>query len=370
MDCPKCGALIPEGKLYCPQCGYAIQIVPDYDTDLQDNLESVGSDIAGTVNRIDLAENSKPEYDIDATTKEMEPVSKEEALNIKRKNEQEKRRTEMIVTWTVALGLLVVVIVVAVFASSRLAGSSFIPGEAIDNVASTSEFSIDTISQNFENDESDDLLDDEMNAAGEEALDESLSDNAISKTVKVSPESGTYNEPYNISAAIEGNTEQDDSNTIFEGIIYYTTDGSEPDETSKVYKHELPMPVGESHFAFRVMDDTGSFSETVKADYVLNYQSACSPVDAANLCIAKLIQDGALLDIYGHVAGSSGVYTYKCDTMVRAGNSIYYLVPEYYTEVGGRETPTGTVYAVDTASLVVYRAKTGADGTYTFEVFY
>lgn len=30
MKCQKCGADIPEGKIYCEQCGNAIQMVPDY----------------------------------------------------------------------------------------------------------------------------------------------------------------------------------------------------------------------------------------------------------------------------------------------------------------------------------------------------
>ena len=30
MKCQKCGADIPEGKIYCEQCGSAIQMVPDY----------------------------------------------------------------------------------------------------------------------------------------------------------------------------------------------------------------------------------------------------------------------------------------------------------------------------------------------------
>lgn len=30
MKCQKCGADIPEGKIYCSQCGSAIQMVPDY----------------------------------------------------------------------------------------------------------------------------------------------------------------------------------------------------------------------------------------------------------------------------------------------------------------------------------------------------
>ena len=90
MQCPKCGTDIPEDKLYCPSCGYAVQIVPDYDADLEDNLKDVGSDIAGSVNRIDVEENAKTEYDEDASTREIPMVKKEEVPEIVR---QEAKKT-------------------------------------------------------------------------------------------------------------------------------------------------------------------------------------------------------------------------------------------------------------------------------------
>ena len=34
MLCPKCGATLPEGKLYCESCGEEIHVVPDYDPTL------------------------------------------------------------------------------------------------------------------------------------------------------------------------------------------------------------------------------------------------------------------------------------------------------------------------------------------------
>lgn len=39
MDCPKCGARIPTGSLYCVQCGEDIHIVPDFDPEVEFNME-------------------------------------------------------------------------------------------------------------------------------------------------------------------------------------------------------------------------------------------------------------------------------------------------------------------------------------------
>ena len=104
----------------CPSCGYAVQIVPDYDADLEDNLDSASSDIAGTVNRIDVSDSTTAEYDIDATTWEIPLVKKDEASGIKRKNEQNRERTDQITTVIMAGLLLIGLIVGAVVASKSL----------------------------------------------------------------------------------------------------------------------------------------------------------------------------------------------------------------------------------------------------------
>ncbi len=39
MKCPKCGVDIPNGSLYCEQCGEDIHIVPDYEPEVEFNIE-------------------------------------------------------------------------------------------------------------------------------------------------------------------------------------------------------------------------------------------------------------------------------------------------------------------------------------------
>ena len=40
MVCPKCGTEIREGHLYCESCGYEIQIVPEFEPELEDSLHA------------------------------------------------------------------------------------------------------------------------------------------------------------------------------------------------------------------------------------------------------------------------------------------------------------------------------------------
>ncbi|MBQ9359499.1 MAG: chitobiase/beta-hexosaminidase C-terminal domain-containing protein [Lachnospiraceae bacterium] len=374
MQCPKCDSEIPEGKLYCPNCGYAVQIVPDYDADLEENLNSVGSDIAGNVNRIDVADNNKTEYDADSTTKEIPMVKKEDAGEIARQNAADNTRRERMMTVAVAGIFAVVLIVVVALVSKSLGNGSFIPQTAVDEAVSSA--SVNSVS-------------DPMSAAVEVAMDDefvnaTLSEDSVSsdsvsenETVMgeliVTPEGGRYGEPENISARISYDnvsTANDEDGDDFEGIIYYTTDGSEPDEESKVFKGELPMPVGKSKYAFRFLDSSGNLSDTIYLEYDLEYEGITSPVDAANIIIATLINDGALLDIYGHVAGSLGAYTYICDSMVKSGSRTYFMIPESYEEPGEQKARTGTVYAVDAETLETFKVSGSSDGKYSFEVFY
>lgn len=45
MRCPNCNAVIPEGKMYCDNCGAELQIVPDIDVEIQATMEETLSNI-------------------------------------------------------------------------------------------------------------------------------------------------------------------------------------------------------------------------------------------------------------------------------------------------------------------------------------
>ncbi len=372
MVCPECGNEIPEEKLYCPSCGYAVQIVPDYDADLEENLQSVGSDIAGTVNRIDVAENNVTEYDEDSTTKEMPVVRKDEVSEIMRRGAKEAENRDKMVTYLIAAVLGIVLILATLTASKSFGNLSFVPVKAVDDVISESA-TVSVMSKDIElpTEEMPKKEWEEEDFSQAVSEDETVEDEA-SIELKVSPEGGSYSKPEGISAKIavengaDGEVIEDET-----GTIYFTRDGSEPTENSEIFRKEIPMPVGHSKFAFRYADSDGSLSDTVFVEYDLEYAgAACSTTDAANLIIATLIKDGALLDIYGHVLGSLGTYTYQCNTMIRSGDRDYFLVPESYEEPGQSKKKTGTVYAVDAENLSMYKVKQDSSGKYSFEAFF
>lgn len=46
MQCPNCGAEVPEGTLYCEQCGEDIHMVPDFEPEVELNIEQTINGIA------------------------------------------------------------------------------------------------------------------------------------------------------------------------------------------------------------------------------------------------------------------------------------------------------------------------------------
>ena len=50
MKCVNCGRELEEGKLYCPDCGYEIKMVPDFEPEIEETmigaLEEITSELA------------------------------------------------------------------------------------------------------------------------------------------------------------------------------------------------------------------------------------------------------------------------------------------------------------------------------------
>ena len=66
MKCPKCGNELEEGKLLCEQCGEEIKIVPDFDIELEAQIDETISNI---VENISVDENSQQVAEADEPQK-------------------------------------------------------------------------------------------------------------------------------------------------------------------------------------------------------------------------------------------------------------------------------------------------------------
>ena len=62
MKCPRCGADMKEGQMYCEHCGREIQIVPEFDPALETSLHKTLSDVGIQIAE-KTPEDGKPETD-------------------------------------------------------------------------------------------------------------------------------------------------------------------------------------------------------------------------------------------------------------------------------------------------------------------
>lgn len=170
---------------------------------------------------------------------------------------------------------------------------------------------------------------------------------------EVTPESGEYAEPCLIEVTLPK-----------EGEVYYTLDGTTPDQNSFAYQAPLWMPAGYSTICFAVISPGGITGEVTKRQYTLNLHPVLNTEAAQNQLLLSLRSAGILSDIQGSVPGKSGKnrYSYRYPLTVNQNN--YYLYREYYEETGGSASSTGNRYVVNYISGECYRIEQQADGSY------
>ncbi len=137
------------------------------------------------------------------------------------------------------------------------------------------------------------------------------------------------------------------------GTLYYTTDGTDPTEDSKVYEPPILMPLGKSEFRFAIINDSGESSEVTVAEYNLSI-SGIDKEYAAGLVQLTLISLGH--DVSTH--------EFKAKYGYAQGASSYYVIEEY---AGSQKQ--NTVYAVDAQNGGVFTITANKEtGDYDFGV--
>lgn len=103
MKCPKCGYELTEGHLYCDQCGEEMKIVPDFDPVIEKEMSETLSSLV-----VELAEESAPESITEFIS---EPIS-ESAGMVQKEYEQiadvKKKRGKQLQIICVTLGFVLI----------------------------------------------------------------------------------------------------------------------------------------------------------------------------------------------------------------------------------------------------------------------
>lgn len=308
MKCPNCGCEMAEGHLYCEKCGMEIQIVPDFEPEIENSIIETLSTVAEEIEGSGQIQETK--------------VQEAEVIKTKEKERKKKKSLFFREAWgknwlLVSLITFIAVTVAAAFvtvfvyhrysvtyqitqarkyaemqdyeeAVSYLEKARRLTDDAADIVLMESNYyyqmgekqkAVDVLLQlvNRERLEYEDkerayesmiyIYDEEGRYEEINALLTSCSDaeliNHFQQYMAMSPEfgyaPGNYDEV--ITLKITANTT---------GKIYYTLDGSNPDEGSEVYTAPLFLESGEYQVAAVFVNDYGIKSEIARSWYVIN----------------------------------------------------------------------------------------------------
>ncbi|MCM1538574.1 MAG: chitobiase/beta-hexosaminidase C-terminal domain-containing protein [bacterium] len=171
----------------------------------------------------------------------------------------------------------------------------------------------------------------------------------------ITPDGGDYSVPEYISVEVpQGCT------------VYYTTDGTMPDDNSTPYTRDICMPLGATLYRFISYNEERVASNITQVEYHLNLEEPpYSPYQALLITTAGLTDRGILLSMQGEVAGAKGTYSYETQAAFVYQGEIYYLVSEYYTDESGSRYQSQTKYAVSVVYGSLHQTAMDADGHYT-----
>ena len=296
MVCPKCNKELKEGHLYCEYCGTEIQIVPDFDPEIDERISVTLSEVAEELSSSNMVETGHKQ--VHSRKRKFRPGRK--------------------VIFAFLIGLFVISLaVIAAVNFSRYYSYEYQYAKAQHEYENGSyELSIQTARHagtlNTEEEKTKLLLADDYYAL--QKYDESIAvlmeiidlfpgdlniyerlvanyeakgdnkaigeliknsgDTAIaarfSAYVSVPPqfslEEGTYYEPETLRLMANGN-----------GTVYYTLNGETPNENSRVYKTAIFLEEGTTVVSAVYMNEKGIISESVQRTYTIELKVPDAP---------------------------------------------------------------------------------------------
>lgn len=165
---------------------------------------------------------------------------------------------------------------------------------------------------------------------------------------EVLPLSGDFDRPFKITV----------EDTYGEGVlIYYTTDGSIPDEENGIlYENPINAEQGTRNYSFVAVDEEGRYSDTVKRSYSMHIENAISAADAKSFIYRTLLSREIISDISGKTVlnGNAVWYSYEYNSVLDIDGGIYYIFDEYIIDEAKNVSPTKRKLAAEVYSGLIY----------------
>ncbi len=335
MICPKCGNEITEGHLYCEVCGEEIQIVPDFDIQVEESINVTLSSVAGDV-------KVAPVVDAEGITKEIptelvreatretvqeipidNPPAKPQKKSVPKKPNASKKKAikiPQISRYYIVGGAAAVLVIIGVILFVTLSGS----GEKDPYIGAQELYAqqqYDLAAEELRKIETETPLTDEETllladcySAGKKydeciavltghfgnepgnaealnrlmeayiAVDDKASIAALLDQTNdevFRTKYADYIAPEPLFSLDSGTYTDDDQLSIVseeEGEIRYTLDGSEPTESSELYQQPFIFDVGEHTVTAVFFNAKGMPSESVQKKYVIEKKMLDDPV--------------------------------------------------------------------------------------------
>lgn len=192
-----------------------------------------------------------------------------------------------------------------------------------------------------------------VNKAGDYSI-ENIQQYTVHSTVPdnpvIKPASGLYTSPIPIHITIPDNCK-----------VYYTLDGSTPNETSFLYTNPLDMPLGKHTLSVVAIDENGIVSNTIQCSYDLQFETVFTVDQAYNIILQRLGNE--LVD-------EKGTFTLECESAIEIGGyNLYSFEKVYGKDANGNKICSSEKYAFDVLTAETYYAVTNAAGGYDLTPF-
>ncbi len=350
MKCPNCGNEMEEGHLICEVCGNEIRIVPDFEPEIENSITEALSTLAALQDEEQADKKAETVQEPDEKQEEAEAVDKEKAYREEKKRIYERSRKLGVL---IAVGIMLfIALIFWMFYSYHVQTVSYQVDKAKEYAARGDyEEAISYLDNAYKKDDTQArilflkadyfyLMTDNESAlqALKQVIDKGIYpyedvEEAYDKMITIYTREERYEDINELLLSckedsivnmfqsymakepefsyVEGDYAEViplklSSNTS--GTIYYTTDGTMPNESSQVYTAPLFLENGDHTISALFINDYGIRSEVVSKSYHINLEVPNAPE----------------VELY------SGIYTQPMMISVneQAGCSTYYTTDE------------------------------------------